>query len=573
MANEILLLIDHKENRRILGEWLGQHYAIIIPDGSDEIPSFDLAIIDGTALDRLQQTVHDLKAKEHPRFLPILFMTSRQDVNLVTRHLWQSVDELILTPIEKLELLARVEILVRARRLSLELHETNAQLTDRIDQHVEDQMALQTASQMAESAIARLTRLQHITAGLSSALTGDEVARIIVNEGKTSLEAAAGCLALVDSKAEVQILHTTCEEFSPYMDFLLSSKGPLSPQKREHEALWVESNDVWRQHYPGQPAPKGKSWLSVPLRFGGVHAGALAFAFDDVQLFSEEIKSFVYNLAQLSASALERARLFESERQARGQAEEANRMKMNFLAMISHELRTPLTSIKGFSSTLLADDVTIDPEMERSFVTIIEEETDKMTDLVEQLLDLSRLQAGMLSIRMRPQLFDSVIDECQNQLDTLTKNHQLQLEIEDKLPSVRIDQQRIGQVLVNLVGNAAKFSPQGSTITLTARVRGNQLLVSVRDQGTGIPAEFRSKVFEAFLQLDHRAINGGQLRPGAGLGLAICKGIIETHGGDIWVEDPAPQTHGAYICFTLPVFSPPESEVTRGQQSALPADS
>lgn len=238
----------------------------------------------------------------------------------------------------------------------------------------------------------------------------------------------------------------------------------------------------------------------------------------------------------------ERARVLEREQEARRISEEANEMKLRFLAMVSHELRTPLTSIKGFTSTLLADDVTWTLEQYQEYVDIIDRETDKLTDLVAQLMDVSRLQAGVMPIQSEPHSLTTIIRGALPQLEAATHSHHIDVSLPDDLPLVICDRRRTEQVIVNLVENAAKYSKAGTQIWVTAQAQGEMVEVSVEDQGQGIPPEDRERVFEAFQQL-------GAAHKGAGLGLAICKGLIEAQGGQIWIADkPAP---GTRVAFTL----------------------
>lgn len=241
----------------------------------------------------------------------------------------------------------------------------------------------------------------------------------------------------------------------------------------------------------------------------------------------------------------EREALLRLEQMARVEAEKANALKLTFLGMVSHELRTPLASIKGFLSTLLASDVQWEPAQQREFLTIADQETDKLTELVSQLLDVSRLQAGTLTIQPEHQSLAQVVDVARAQLITLAAQHALVLDLPEDLPAVCADAQRIAQVLVNLVQNAARYSPDGTMIHVQARSIGNYVQVDVSDEGIGIPDALRESVFEAF-----RQINRGSGQAGAGLGLAICKGVVEAHGGSIWVQDrPGP---GTTIAVTLP---------------------
>jgi signal transduction histidine kinase len=243
----------------------------------------------------------------------------------------------------------------------------------------------------------------------------------------------------------------------------------------------------------------------------------------------------------------ERADLLSREQEARQEAEEANDLKSKFLAMVSHELRTPLTSIKGFITTLLAEDVSWDIDEQQEFINIVGEETEKLTDLVEQLLEVSRLQGGVLRIQTEPRQLQTIIDTAMAQLHMLTVNHQLIVDLPHDLPSVSADTRRLSQVITNLVDNAVKYSEHETKITISARLVGKAVRIDVRDQGDGIPQEAHTAIFEPFRQLERSQ----GIEKGAGLGLAICKGLVEAHNGRIWVE--ASSSQGTTISFTIPV--------------------
>jgi PAS domain S-box-containing protein len=251
------------------------------------------------------------------------------------------------------------------------------------------------------------------------------------------------------------------------------------------------------------------------------------------------------DITERKAFELEREALLESERQARLEAEEADQLKLKFLAMISHELRTPLTSIKGFSTTLLADDVEWSAENQREFISIIDVEADKLTDLIEQLLDISRMQSGTLRINPELQPAERLISAARPSLERFTVDHPLEFDLVDELPLVKVDSHRIIQVLFNLVENASKYSPQGTPIQVTVRQENHLVQFSVSDEGIGIPVEEHQHVFEAFRQVERK-----EQAKGAGLGLAICKGLVEAHGGKMWIESKTP---GTRMVFTLPV--------------------
>jgi PAS domain S-box-containing protein len=244
----------------------------------------------------------------------------------------------------------------------------------------------------------------------------------------------------------------------------------------------------------------------------------------------------------------ERERLLEAETQARREAERQNELRLRFLGMISHELRTPLTSIKGFATTLLAEDVAWSADQQHDFLRTIDAEADKLTDMIDQLLDLSRIESGTLRVEPQPQPLDSILSAALLTLKQTTAAHAFTTGIPAGLPLVRADSQRIRQVLVNLVDNAAKYCPPGTRIEVSAEPDGEVLRVSVCDKGPGISREDRQFVFEAFRRGSETY---ARRKKGAGLGLAICKGIIEAHGGRIWIEDHGGP--GTTVSFTLPL--------------------
>jgi signal transduction histidine kinase len=292
-----------------------------------------------------------------------------------------------------------------------------------------------------------------------------------------------------------------------------------------------------------------RSFITLPLIAQGLARGYLFAHWDYVQRCTEaEIRS-MQQLADLAAAALHNILLLKSEASARKAAEQANLLKMRFMAMISHELRTPLASIKGFASTMLVPDVNYTAEEQREFVEIIDDESDKLMNLIEQLLDLTRMQAGTFGVNPVPISMRHILDSAMAQLRSLTVHHTLSIQLPDRLPRVSADTLRVGQVLTNLVNNARKFSPPGSTITINA-VRDHEFVrVDVTDQGPGIPAENYESIFQPFQQIETRTDN--RATSGVGLGLTIARGIVEAHGGTIWVQ---PQTTpGATVSFTLPI--------------------
>ena len=294
-----------------------------------------------------------------------------------------------------------------------------------------------------------------------------------------------------------------------------------------------------------------------PLVALGNWLGCLLVFFPQEKHFEPVELRHIKVLVDQATITLYNLQLLVIEAESRHEAERANEIKTRFLAMISHELRTPLTSIKGFTTTLLADDVTWEPDEQRDFIQTIQQETNRLQELIDHLLDLSRLEAGMLPIALKPHSFQEIIADVLPQFQIMTQKHALSLQLPANLPAVFVDAKRIAQVLVNLVHNAALYTPPGTEIILTASVREGFMHVSVIDQGPGIPPAERKHVFQAFRRGVHEENGAGK---GAGLGLAICKGLVEAHGGRIWIKKQT--TPGTTVSFTIPLVSSTEPIVS-----------
>ncbi|MYH61514.1 MAG: response regulator [Caldilineaceae bacterium SB0675_bin_29] len=230
---------------------------------------------------------------------------------------------------------------------------------------------------------------------------------------------------------------------------------------------------------------------------------------------------------------------------------EMERMRAEFLAMVSHELRTPLSSVKGSITTLLDPSITLNPAETDQFHQIIDTQTDRMRELIADLLDVARIESGTLSVLPKPAEVVDLIAEAQNAFQSGGAKHELQIEFEPDLPLIMADRLRIIQVLSNLLSNAARYSPERLPIRVSASREGLLVVISVSDKGQGIPAESLPHLFGKFSRND--AENQSEE---TGLGLAICKGIVEAHGGRIWAESDGPGT-GTTVSFTIPAVGQP----------------
>ncbi|MBC7811463.1 MAG: HAMP domain-containing protein [Burkholderiales bacterium] len=277
----------------------------------------------------------------------------------------------------------------------------------------------------------------------------------------------------------------------------------------------------------------------------------LAVALDqrasEVRGYTAELQNEIEGRKQTEAQLHDLVRLLAAEIEARRAAEQSDERKLRFLAMVSHELRTPLTSIKGFAATLLAKDVMWDSDSQTDFIQTIDEEADVLLEMIEQLLDLAQIEAGTFRIQQTASDLSDVFNEAQPRFNTVATKHRLQWRLPDDLISVNVDKRRIRQVLMNLIVNAVKYSPEETTITVSAQLSEGRVRINVQDEGAGIHPDEQPNIFRAF----QRGADQSAGAKGAGLGLAICKGIIEAHGGRVWLESSS--ADGSTFSFEVPL--------------------
>ncbi|TAK11022.1 MAG: GAF domain-containing protein [Anaerolineae bacterium] len=302
-------------------------------------------------------------------------------------------------------------------------------------------------------------------------------------------------------------------------------------ERAAREAL--ESGQMYR--YETDPKPDADRldqhfYLSLPMIAAGRTIGVLVFIRFGGPSYTEE----QVNLAQFIATHV--SQLFERqllvERVANLEAERRlARLQDEFIAMVSHELLTPLGFIKGYTTTLLRKDTAWDEKTLSEFLNIIDEETDRLSELIENLLDSSRLQSGTLRIDLKPVRLSDLLGDILSRTQTRYNGLILTADLHAADLTVHVDAKRIGQVFDNLIANAVKYAA-GASLSLSARRAGEAAVVCLRDDGPGIAPEHLPNLFKRFYRVPERSAG---VR-GTGLGLFICERIIETHGGEISVQ-------------------------------------
>jgi len=259
---------------------------------------------------------------------------------------------------------------------------------------------------------------------------------------------------------------------------------------------------------------------------------------------SSSEKRLLQTFASQGALALERARLSQAESRARV-LEESDRLKSAILSSVSHELRTPLSTIKAAASSLRSNDVNWDSAARPELIAAIDDEADHLNMLVGNLLDMSRIESGVLNPKREWNILPEIVGSVLARMKHLAGEHQLEVDVPESLPLVPVDYVQMEQVFTNLVSNSVKYAPEKTVIRVRAFVEDDSIHVLVSNQGPQVPQEHLERIFDKFFR-----ITAADRVTGTGLGLSICKGIIEAHGGRIWAEN----VHdGLAFNFTLPL--------------------
>ena len=326
----------------------------------------------------------------------------------------------------------------------------------------------------------------------------------------------------------------------------------------------AEADAAWGDEFAGQVVKKSKLLvqdpkpsvssddrlhqaylLGLPLLIGGVTKGALVFVRFGGPLYEENYITIASLAAALLSNLFERAKWIEM-REDLQDLKRQMQLQEDFVSTISHELRTPLGFIKGYSTSLLRQDTSWDEETQREFLTIIDEEADRLSLLIENVLESARLQSKTLPLRFQPIRLDAVLRDVVQRVRARHKDLDVSMRL-DTVPPVYGDGVRLAQVFDNLFTNAVKYAPGAPVVILLNQVDDNAV-VSFIDHGPGIPKESLPLIFERFYR-----VRGEKTITGTGLGLYICKQIILAHRGKIWAESTPGQ--GTTFFIELPIDS------------------
>jgi two-component system, OmpR family, phosphate regulon sensor histidine kinase PhoR len=312
----------------------------------------------------------------------------------------------------------------------------------------------------------------------------------------------------------------------------------------------VVRGDITAREYPADEhllALGLRSELVTPLLLGARTIGMLSLSRERVDAFSEDEVELIALLGRLVATAVQNIRAYEAERRRVDELARLSQLRADFVSLVSHELRSPMAAVIGAARTLQDRWRMLTAEQRESFLALIGDETARLAELVGDVLDTSRIEAGTFSYRFEEVDLGRVIDEAietavlaQQEVPVVASGH-------GTLPAIRGDRTRLRQVLGNLIENAVKYSPEGGEVRVSAVAANGEVRIAVRDAGPGIPRDHQARIFEKFGRVDMP----GASKPGTGLGLFIARSIAEAHGGSLHVSSGAEP--GSTFTLTLPV--------------------
>ncbi len=517
-------LISSRDPRRALELFQGRRPDLVLLD-------LHMPYLDGFAV---MQRLKELVTSDD--YVPILVLTADVNREAKERALSGGARDFLTKPINETETLLRIRNLLETRRL-----------------HVLQQHA-RTVAEAAERRARLLADVSRVLAGsfdyhTSLATLAHTCVPTLADYCQVDLVDEQQHLTRVGAAHVDPSKEPLVREAVRFLSEVVTPGHPELAAMREGRAvLMTQITDAFLDATVHDPEHRAivrqlapASLVAAPLIASGRACGALMLVTTTPErAFTTEDAALAEEIAARAAITVDNARLFH-------QAQQATRARDELLAVVAHDLRNPLNTIALASDALLEEISEAAQPRERRQVTIVRRSAERMNQLIQDLLEINRLESGRVVLEARPCSAGVIVREALELLRPLAFANEIELatEIPADLPKVNADFARVQQVISNLVGNAIKFTPRGGRIGVRAVPFPSEVRVEVKDNGTGIPADHLPHIFGHFWQADRRDSRG------IGLGLAIAKGIVEAHGGRIWVESREGQ--GSTFYFTLPV--------------------
>ena len=395
----------------------------------------------------------------------------------------------------------------------------------------------------AERAAERAGRLLEVAQEMARALSPAEVAEVALEQGMRAVGADAGSMALLwEDGAEFEIIGTRGYPepvAERYRRFPVHPGRPISDAVLTGETLLLPDLGAWQARYPGTVDVIRETgyagYAAAPIVVDGRAIGALGLSFGAEQGFDDGVGVFLETLAGHCGAALERARLYQAEHEARAEAEAANRAKGQFLASMSHELRTPLNAIGGYVDLLQMELRGPLTAQQQADLERVKRAQQHLLGLINDVLNFAKLEAGRIELEIRDVSLGELLDDVEGLIapQAAARGITYAPAPGDGTVSVRADREKLEQVLLNLLSNAVKFTGAGGTVSMEWAREEGEVRIRVHDTGVGVPPEKQASIFEPFVQVDPDLT---RTRQGTGLGLAISRELARAMGGDITVR-------------------------------------
>ncbi len=465
-------------------------------------------------------------------YVPVLVLTADITPEAKQQALSGGARDFLVKPLDATETLLRIGNLLETRLLN------RLQAVARRKAEEAEQRArfLAEASRVLAGSFDYHTTLGTLARQCISVLADFCIVDVLDSEGSLS---RVGCAhADPDGELLLQQLGRFASGVSPDHPLLRTLREGRSVLLADVEPTMIDDIMVDREHRSLMVRLEPRSAMCVPLTASGRTLGVLLLCTSiSGRRYTNADLELAEELARRASLAIENARLFQESRQA-------TRTRDEMLAIVAHDLRNPLNTISMGAQML--EELVADGSVERRQIQVIQRSVKRMNELIQDLLDIKRIESGRLAVEPRPENLPAIVHEALEILRPLAAARDLSLSahISDALPTVLADPARVQQLISNLVGNAIKFTPRGGSITVSAEPDAREVRVIIEDTGQGIPAENLPHVFGHFWQANKAD------RRGIGLGLAIAKGIVDAHGGRIWVKSR--EGEGSAFFFTLP---------------------
>jgi K+-sensing histidine kinase KdpD len=451
----------------------------------------------------------------------------------------------------------------RLEQLNVELERQMEEIRILDDDLQRTNHELTAARDEAEEVAERATKLQSVTAALSAAQTASQVAGVLLDQGLPVLQASRGvvCGLSSDGKFLEEYDHRGFPRL--FKDrpkrVPITDSYPIALAVRTRQVVWLRSPDDYVARFPEvaqsldlDAAPA--TLVAIPLIYRDEIVGVLGVSFADATAVGAADQAFTFLLAQATADALARARSFDAEREQRHEAELAAQAREEVLGVVAHDLRNPIHLLGG-AAEMLAD-----PHLEESdrpeLLNAAKRAVQQMDRLIGDLLDTARIQSGRLSLQIKDVAASRLLGQAGDAFRQIAATKGVRLEIDEPSEdlTLRTDEDRAARVLGNLLGNAFKFTPSGGRVTVAVSRSDGEAHFHVSDTGPGLTREQVERLFERFWQ------GRPGDRRGVGLGLTIARGIVEAHGGRVWVDSTPGK--GSTFSFSLPLSKAPSAIVS-----------